>query len=50
MTYRASRLAMVASNDQQPNETAIDMVEERNTKVMKWRGLMASIPFLINDS
>ena len=46
MTYRLSILEMVASNDQQPNDTAMDTMEERTMKVVKQRGLMASVPFL----
>ena len=49
MTYRLSILEMVASNDQQPNDTAMDTMEERTTKVVKREGLMASVPFLDMD-
>ena len=49
MTYRLSILEMVASNDQQPNDTAMDTMEERTMKVLKWRGRMASVPFLDID-
>ena len=46
MAYRVSILEMVASNDQQPNETSMDRMEERTTKLVKRRGLMAFVPFL----
>ena len=49
MTYRVSILEMVAYNDQQPNDTAMDTMEERTTKVVKRGGLMASVPFLDMD-
>ena len=49
MNYRVSILEMVASNDQQPNETAMDTMEERTMKVLKRRGLMESVPFLDMD-
>ena len=46
MTYRLSILEMVDSNDQQPNDTTMDTMEEITMKVVKRRGLMASVPFL----
>ena len=46
MTYRVSILEMVASNDQQPNDTSMETMEEITMKLVKRRGLMASVPFL----
>ena len=49
MTYRLSILEMVDSNDQQPNDTTMDTMEEITMKVVKRRGLMASVLFLDMD-
>ena len=49
MTYRLSILEMVAFSDQQPNDIAMETMEERATKVVKRRGLMAFVPFLDVD-
>ena len=49
MTYRVSILEMVASNDQQPNDTSMETMEEITMKLVKRRGLMASVPFLDMD-
>ena len=46
MTYIVSILEIVASNDQQLNDTSMDTMEEITTKLVKRRGLVASVPFL----